>query len=117
MIEVKGSGAERLGALVAQLVAIDDDGPHAEDPTVRAQQLSREIRRLALAERREDVDREVQGAEQLPAAAVAHRHAVLQRQESIVGLQWQAEVRLDPDEGQHEPAAAPDDENVVRVGI
>src|SRR5439155_21829296 len=103
MIEVERAGPEGLGALVAELVAIDHYGPHAEDAAVRPEQLSGEVRRLALAERREDVDREVERAEQLPAASVAHGHAVLQSQEAVVPLERQPEIRQDPDEGQREP--------------
>ena len=105
MIEVERAGAEGLGALVAELVSIDDDGAHAEDLAVRAEQLSREVRRLALAERCEDVDGEVERAEQLPATPVAHRHTVLQSQEAVVALERQPEIRQDPDEGEREPTA------------
>src|SRR2546426_5767221 len=70
VIEVEGPRAERLRALVAELVAVHDDRSHAEDPPVRPEELGREERRLTLAERREDVDDEVERAEEPPAPAV-----------------------------------------------
>ena len=87
MIEIERAGSECLGAVVAELIAIDDDGRHSKNPPVRSEQLRREVRRLALTERREDIDGEIERAEQLPSATVAHRHPVLQRQESVVALE------------------------------
>src|SRR4030095_16071287 len=71
--------------------------------------------RFALAKRREDVDREVERAEQLPPAAVAHWDAVLQDEKAVVALERKAEVRLDPDEDQGEPASGVDEEHIVGV--
>src|SRR5207244_947162 len=96
VIEVEGPRAERLRALVAELVAVHDDRSHAEDPPVRPEELGREERRLTLAERREDVDGEVERAEELPAAAVRHRNPVLEREERVVALEGQTEAREDP---------------------
>ena len=87
MIEIERAGSECLGAVVAELIAIDDDGRHSKNPPVRSEQLRREVRRLALTERREDIDGEIERAEQLPSATVAHRHPVLQRQEGVVTLE------------------------------
>src|SRR5207249_4202000 len=69
MVEVERPRAQRLCALVAELVAVHGDRPHPEDAPVRAEQLGREGRRLALAERREDVDGEVERAEEIGRAS------------------------------------------------
>src|SRR5207245_4971299 len=50
MIEVERAGPEGLGALVAELVAIDHDGPHAEDAADRLVQKRGVIIRMALEE-------------------------------------------------------------------
>src|SRR5262249_58399931 len=99
MVEIARARAHRPGALVAELVAVDHDRAHTEDPPVRAEQLRGEVGRLALAKRRKDVDGEVERAEELPSAAVAHRHAVLQRQEAVVALERQALCRPQAEEG------------------
>src|SRR6266513_727110 len=98
VIEIERARAQRFRALVAELVAIDDDRPHPEDPAVSPQELGREQRRLPLAERGEDVDGEVERAEELPAGAVRYGHAVLEGQKRVVALEREAEARRDPEE-------------------
>jgi len=117
VIEIERAGPERLGALVAELITIDHHRPHPEDPPVRPEELRREVRRLPLTKRGEDVDGEVERAEQLPASAVAHRHAVLERQEAVVALERQPKVGLDADEDEPEPAPGVADQDVVGIGI
>src|SRR5207244_10765026 len=51
MVEVERSRAQRLCALVAELVAVHGERPHPEDAPVRAEQFGRERRRHELAER------------------------------------------------------------------
>src|SRR5881628_3395036 len=115
MVEVERPRAQRLCALVAELVAVHGDRPHPEDAPVRAEQFGREGRRLALAERREDVDGEVERAEELQAAAVGHRDPVLEGEESVVALEREAEARLDPDEGEPYAAVPVSQEDVVGI--
>jgi len=70
MVEIERARAKRFEIVRAQLIGIDHHGAHPEDVVVGAKHLPENPGRLPLPERLEDVEAELQGLEEAPAATV-----------------------------------------------
>ena len=117
LVEVEGPGPERLGVARPQLVGIHHHRAHAEDLVIGAEGLAEDPGRLPLPEGLEDVEPELQRLEEAPPAAVAHRHAVPDREEGVVALERQPEWRLEPDQHHAQPAPRFPHQHVLDVRI
>ena len=101
LVEPPRAGGERLRvAVAAELVREDREHVRAEEMPGQGQDLSVDAARLAAAERLEDVVGDLRGSEERAHEDVADRHAVLQRQEAVDGLEEEAPLghRADHDE-------------------
>jgi hypothetical protein len=116
-VKVEGPGPERLDVASPELVWIHHHGAHAEDLMIGAEGLTEDPGRLSLPEGLEDVEPELQRLEEAPPAAVAHRHAVPDRQERVVTLERKAEFGLEPDQRHVEPAPRVPHQHVLGVRV
>ncbi len=93
VVEPERAARDRLRVAGTELVRVDHEAAAAVQRAERAQHLRPQERRLAAAERIEDVDAGVRLPEERRHAAVADRHAVGEQQVAGVRLQREALAR------------------------